>query len=72
MSRDERLATVISDALRASLDDAERDPAAIERVGQAVGVALGGPAAEPDKPDRDTGTGGWADDREPRVDRDPT
>ena len=48
MSRDEALAAVIRDALRAGLDDQRRDPDAVDRVGSAVGVALGGPAADPE------------------------
>ena len=47
MSRDEALAAVIRDALRAGLDDQRHDPDAVDRVGSAVGVALGGPAADP-------------------------
>ena len=47
MSRDEALAEVIRDALRAGLDHQRDDPQAVDRVGSGVGVALGGPAADP-------------------------
>jgi hypothetical protein len=44
MSREESLAAVIRDALQASLERQGEDPDAIDRVGSAVGVALGGAA----------------------------